>query len=250
MPTVPRRPGLPVARCGVGEAARRASLEQRPSRCNHQGTKSGHGRALPCRFCSWAHGRRIARGGGAVEHEEAMLQHQPMFAAWPEREEAPANTAALAANRGHVSACSTTNRALAARSRTHAHARRATCSLSRPCPPKSRPHHHEHVDQASAWVWEVQLRFDEAAAIQVNEASKPNKTNQMTHAALCYVKRGRENTARPCALARHQVISGQGRSPSARPGSHHSPELPLRTTRQRAEQRTAKGCGRCLPYVT
>jgi len=40
--------------------------------CNYQGTKSGHGRALPCRFCSWAHGRRRTRGGGAVEHEEAI----------------------------------------------------------------------------------------------------------------------------------------------------------------------------------
>ena len=44
---------------------------------NYQGTKSGHGRALPCRFCSWAHGCRRTRGGGAVEQEEAMLQHQP-----------------------------------------------------------------------------------------------------------------------------------------------------------------------------
>ena len=41
--------------------------------CNYQGTKSDHGRALPCRFCSWAHGRRA----GAVEYEEAMLQHRP-----------------------------------------------------------------------------------------------------------------------------------------------------------------------------
>ena len=31
MPNGPRRRGLPVARCGVGEAARRASLVQRPS---------------------------------------------------------------------------------------------------------------------------------------------------------------------------------------------------------------------------
>ena len=45
--------------------------------CNYQGTKSEHGRALPCRFCSWAHGRIRTRGGGAVEHEEAMLQRQP-----------------------------------------------------------------------------------------------------------------------------------------------------------------------------
>ena len=53
-------------------------------------------------------------------------------------------------------------------------------------------------------------------------SKRSKQTNQTTRAALCYVKTGRENTTRPCALARHQVISGQGRSPSARPGSHHA----------------------------
>jgi hypothetical protein len=37
-----------------------------------------------------------------------------------------------------------------------------------------------------------------------HSSKRSKQTNQTTQAALCYVKRGRENTARPCALARHQ----------------------------------------------
>ena len=153
-----------------------------------------------------------------MEHEEAMLQHQPMFAAWPEREEAPANTAALAANRGHVSACSTTNRALAARSRTHAHARRATCSLSRPCPPKSRPHHHEHVDQASAWVWEVQLQFDEAAfSTKLGSRMPRRRLSSFPYGrrlAVADRPRWRLATAR---CEKHSAVSGRRRIIQTRP---------------------------------
>ena len=80
-------------------------------------------------------------------------------------------------------------------------------------------------------------------------SSKQSKqTNQTTQAALCYVKRGRENTARPCTSARHLFISGQGRSPSARPAGHHtSPSQPhhhcaLSSTAKPAPRPPTCGC--------
>jgi len=42
-----------------------------------------------------------------------------------------------------------------------------------------------------------------------SSSKRSKQTNQTIQVALCYVKRGRENNARPCALARHQ-----------RPGAH------------------------------
>jgi hypothetical protein len=67
---------LPEARCGDGEAVaqvwyRDHHIIAEKRACNYQITKSGHRRALPCRFCSWAHGSRRTRSGDAVEHDDS-----------------------------------------------------------------------------------------------------------------------------------------------------------------------------------
>ena len=72
-----------------------------------------------------------------------------------------------------------------------------------------------------------------------HSSKRSKQTNQTTQAALCYVKRGRENTARPCALhagpsqpRRHCAPSSTAK-PASRPPTFGCSTGP-RTSRPRA----------------